>query len=171
MNQNMTLAERVEQTKLPRTEEKIVEMVMNDISKAAFFNGAQLAAFCGVSASLVTRLIQKLGYQSFNEFKLELQEIYRQEVTPYDIFQKYLSEEGSKNSSIHAVIAQDIENLAAIEQNNSAETIDAVANAVHKAKKVYILAMFASESPARTMAHYLDRLNITYQCVFDLGLS
>ena len=88
MNQNMTLAERVEQTKLTRTEEKIVEMVMNDISKAAFFNGAQLAAFCGVSASLVTRLIQKLGYQSFNEFKLELQEIYRQEVTPYDIFQK-----------------------------------------------------------------------------------
>ena len=84
----MTLAERVEQTKLTRTEEKIVEMVMNDISKAAFFNGAQLAAFCGVSASLVTRLIQKLGYQSFNEFKLELQEIYRQEVTPYDIFQK-----------------------------------------------------------------------------------
>ena len=75
MNQNMTLAERVEQTKLTRTEEKIVEMVMNDISKAAFFNGAQLAAFCGVSASLVTRLIQKLGYQSFNEFKLELQEI------------------------------------------------------------------------------------------------
>ena len=45
MNQNMTLAERVEQTKLTRTEEKIVEMVMNDISKAAFFNGAQLAAF------------------------------------------------------------------------------------------------------------------------------
>ena len=127
MNQNMTLAERVEQTKLTRTEEKIVEMVMNDISKAAFFNGAQLAAFCGVSASLVTRLIQKLGYQSFNEFKLELQEIYRQEVTPYDIFQKYLSEEGSKNSSIHAFITQDIENLAAIEQNNSAETIDAVA--------------------------------------------
>ena len=171
MNQNMTLAERVEQTKLTRTEEKIVEMVMNDISKAAFFNGAQLAAFCGVSASLVTRLIQKLGYQSFNEFKLELQEIYRQEVTPYDIFQKYLSEEGSKNSSIHAFIAQDIENLAAIEQNNSAETIDAVANAVHKAKKVYILAMFASESPARTLGHYLDRLNIPYQCVFDLGLS
>lgn len=171
MNQGLSLKERAEQTKLTRTEEKIVEMVMNHISEAAFFNGAQLAQFCGVSASLVTRLIQKLGYQGYQDFKLELQEIYRQEVTPYDIYQKYLSSEGKKNTSIHQFIMQDMENLAAIEKNNSEELIDAVAEAIHKAGRVYILAMFASENPARALAHYLDRLNISYQCVFDLGLS
>lgn len=171
MDQHLTLSERIEQTKLTRTEEKIVETVMNHVGEAAFFNGAQLAAFCKVSPSLVTRLIQKLGYGSFNEFKLELQEIYRQEVTPYDIFQKHLSKEGKKETPIHQFITQDIENLAAIEHNNSSETIDAVANALRGARKVYILAMFASESPARALAHYLDRLDIPYQCVFHLGLS
>ena len=154
MNQNLTLSERAEQTKLTRAEEKIVETVMNNIGETAFLNGAQLANFCGVSASLVTRLIQKLGYDGFHEFKREMQEIYRQEVTPYDIYQKHLSAEGKESSSIHQFIVENMENLAALEQN-----------------KVYILAMFASESPARTLAHYLDRLNISHQCVFDLGLS
>lgn len=171
MNQNLTLTERVEQTKLTRAEEKIVETVMNHIGEVAFLNGAQLANFCGVSASLVTRLIQKLGYDGFHEFKREMQEIYRQEVTPYDIYQRHLSDEGGGNNSVHQFITENIENLAALEQNNSQETIDAVAKAIHDAKRVYILAMFASESPARTLAHYLDRLNISYQCVFDLGLS
>ena len=171
MNQNLTLSERAEQTKLTRAEEKIVETVMNNIGETAFLNGAQLANFCGVSASLVTRLIQKLGYDGFHEFKREMQEIYRQEVTPYDIYQKHLSAEGKESSSIHQFIVENMENLAALEQNNSEETIDAVARAIHSADKVYILAMFASESPVRTLAHYLDRLNISHQCVFDLGLS
>lgn len=171
MNQNLTLPERAERTKLTRAEEKIVEMAMNHIGEVAFLNGAQLADFCGVSASLVTRLIQKLGYEGFYEFKRELQEIYRQEVTPYDIYQKHLSDEEKESSSIHQFIAQNIENLAAIEQSNTQEIVDAVTKAIRKAGKVYILAMFASESPARALAHYLDRLNISYQCVFDLGLS
>ncbi len=171
MNQNLTLSERAEQTKLTRAEEKIVETVMNHIGEAAFLNGAQLANFCGVSASLVTRLIQKLGYPGFQEFKREMQEIYRQEVTPYDIYQKHLSEEEKKSSSIHQFITENVENLAALEQNNAQETIDAVAQAIHDADKVYILAMFASENPARALAHYLDRLDISHQCVFDLGLS
>src|SRR5699024_10753745 len=108
---------------------------------------------CGVSASLVTRLIQKLGYDGFHEFKREMQEIYRQEVTPYDIYQKHLSAEGKESSSIHQFIVENMENLAALEQNNSEEPIDAVARSIHCADKVYILAISASESPARTLAH------------------
>jgi len=172
LNIDLSLPERIEQTNLTSTEEMIIEKITKNINDLAFYNGAQMAEACGVSASLITRLTQKLGYNSFQEFKRDVEDLYKQSTTPYDTFKKYLTKIAEYESdSIHYSIMQDLQNITEMEKQLKKSDIDEIVAKIKNANTVYLVAMFASENAAKLLSHYLDRLEINYRLLFGLGLS
>lgn len=172
MTTQMNLLERVERTRLTPTEKLIIENITTHITEFAFYNGAQMAKKCDVSPSLVTRLIQKLGYNGFLDFKRDVEDLYKQSLTPYDTYQEYLSKTSpSEKHHAYYSIRQDLKNINSMQALVEQSDLDQIVKAIKHSNKVYLAAMFASENPARLLSHYLDRLEINYRLLFGLGLS
>ncbi|NLZ54027.1 MAG: MurR/RpiR family transcriptional regulator [Thermoanaerobacteraceae bacterium] len=172
MKRNLSLIERVKQTKLTPSEQHIIDTITSNITELVFYNSAKLAEICEVSASVITRLNQKLGYENFNEFKQDLEDLYRQTVTPYDTYKHYLNINSSIDASkANYSVMQDINNLIKMQKQLDQKDIDAIVEIIKKANMTYIVAMFASEPTARYLSSHLDRLKILNRCVLGVGLS
>ena len=109
------LSDRVKNSGLTAKEQAVVEKILSDISNTVFLSGAQLAEVCGVSATFITRLVHKLGYGKFAEFKEDLGERYRRATSPYDMFQHF-AVAGGMNDVAKNSIVQDMANLTSMEK-------------------------------------------------------
>ena len=88
------LTEQMQQANLSEKEQAVMEKILSNISNTVFLSGAQLAEYCDVSAPYITRLVRKLGYTKFSEFKEVLSERYRRATSPYDMFRSFSDESG-----------------------------------------------------------------------------
>lgn len=165
-----SFTERVQKVKLTSKEKIIVEKIMENLSKTAFLSGVELAEGCGVSATLITRFAKKLGYSRISEFKKDLEELYRQTTTPYEVFQDFIT--GNVEKEIYNItIAQDLHNIASMQKQLDKEVLENVINNIEKCNTVYIAAMFASEGIAHIFGYYLKRLEKPCIELTGIGLS
>lgn len=165
-----SISDRIKNAKLTKKEKIVIEMITKDVEKTAFLSGVSLAEECGVSATFITRLIQKLGYDRFADFKEELGAIYKKATSPYDMFQHYIAG-GNKNNVIKDTVVQDLQNLGKMESLLNYEVFDCVINAIEQSETIYISAIFASEIAVWALSHYLTRLGKNNKKIMGIGLS
>lgn len=166
----MQLSERMKNAGLSAKEQAVLERILSDISNTVFLSGAQLAEVCGVSATFITRLVQKLGYAKFSEFKEELGERYRRATSPYDMFQNF-AVAGGMNDVAKNSIVQDMANLSSMEKQLDPLVLEQVVDAIDRCGTVYGVAMFASEIAVQVTGHYLWRLGKPFEALLGVGLS
>lgn len=164
------ITERIRNSNLTPTERKAIEILTEDLEKTVFLSGTQMAEFCGVSAASMTRLIQKLGYEKLSHFKDELNAAYRRSITPHEMFQSYIGEEEA-SEGVKKSIINDLNSISKMEKGLNDEELDLIADTILKARKVYVVGMFASEIVVRALGHYLWRLGIEYSELMGVGLS
>lgn len=164
------LTERMKTANLTQKEQAVMEKILGDISSTVFLSGAQLAERCDVSAAYITRLVQKLGYGKFADFKEELSERYRRATSPYDMFQNFAVISGMTDVAKDSIV-QDLANLTAMEKLLDPRTLDRVVDLIDNCRTIYGVAMFASEVAVQATGHYLWRLGRHYEALTGVGLS
>lgn len=164
------LTERMKDAKLTQKDQSVLEKITGDINKTAFLSGVQLAEECGVSATFITRLVRKLGYEKFADFKEELGERYRKATSPYDMFQNF-AVAGGMTEVVKSSIVQDLTNLSSMEKLLDPRMLERVVESIDHCGKVYMVAMFASEVAVQMMGHYLWRLGKPWEALTGVGLS
>ena len=164
------LTERMRQANLTAKEQAVMERILGDIGKTVFLRNSQMAELCGVSATYITRLVHKLGYEKFSDFKEDLSQRYRMATSPYNMFKNFSSTTGMSNV-VKTSIVQDLANLSAMEKLLDLKVLDQVVDRVNRSRKVYGVAMFASEVAVQITGHYLWRLGKDYEGITGLGLS
>lgn len=164
------LSEQIKQANLSEKEQAIVDKILGDISNTVFLSGAQLAEYCGVSAPYITRLVRKLGYGKFSEFKEVLNEQYRCLISPYEMFQSF-SSDSDMGDVVKETILQDIRNISSLEKTLDTAELDRAVEAIDQGTTVYGAAIFASEIAVHLLEHYLWRLNKPFEAMTGIGLS
>lgn len=167
--QDISLRERINKTNLTKKEKQAVDYLMKNIKNVVFLNGQEMAKECGFSATSLTRLVHKLGYNKFSEFMEDYEEAYRATITPKDMFQSYI-ESSSDNQIIKDSIQNDFTNIADMEKLIDKKTIYDIVDKIVEARKIYIVGMFASEVVVRAFAHYFWRLGKEYKEIMGFGL-
>jgi len=166
----MQLTERMKAANLTDKEQAVVEKILGDISNTVFFGGAQLAEACGVSATFITRLVHKLGYAKFAEFKEDLSVQYRKATSPYDMFQNFAAD-GGMTAIVKDSIVRDLANLSGMEKLLDLKVLEQAVDAIDRCSTVYGVAMFASEIAVQMTGHYLWRLGKPFEALTGVGLS
>jgi DNA-binding MurR/RpiR family transcriptional regulator len=161
---------RINQTKLTKKEREIADHILQNLNTTAFLSGIQLAKETQVSATLITRFIQKLGYSKFPEFKNDLEELYRKTNTPYEVFQNFMANSEDDDISNHS-IAQDIQNITTMKNILQKEAFDIIVEAIEQADTVYLAAMFASEAVTQIFSYHLNRLKKPFVLLSGVGIS
>lgn len=165
-----SITERIQRANLTKKEQIIIEKITRDIEKTAFLNGKDLAERYDVSATFITRLIQKLGYEKFVDFKKELRDRYQRMTFPKDMYKHFL-EGGGSGDIVKASITQDMQNISNMETLLDKKTLKKVVATIEKSETVYMVAMFGSEVAVDALYHYLGRLGIKRRRVKGVGLS
>lgn len=164
-----SITERIQQANLTKKERSIIEKITRDIEKTAFLNGIGLAERYDVSATFITRLIQKLGYEKFADFKKELGDRYQRMTFPKDMYKHFL--EGGGGNIVKASITQDVQNISNMETMLDKKMLNKVVSAIEKSDTVYMVAMFGSEVAVDALFYYLGRLGRKRRKVKGVGLS
>lgn len=163
------LKERISRAKLTARELQMIELLMGDMGSTVFLSGQQMASYCGVSATSMTRLVHKLGYEKFGEFKTEFELLYREMITPFDMFESAM-EQTTESELIEESVKNDYINLSSMENSIDEALLHIVAEKIEKARKIYIIGMYSSETVVRAFGHYLWRLGKDYHEITGLGL-
>lgn len=165
-----SITERIKNAKLSDKEKSLIATITREIEKTAFLSGVQMAEEYGVSSTFITRLVQKLGYNKFADFKNELGVLYKKTTSPQEMFQHFIAD-GHNYEVIKSSIIQDMNNISNMEKMLNLETLDKAVTNIVEAKKVYLTAMFASEIVVYALGHYLQRLGKPYAELTGVGLS
>lgn len=72
MNRNTYAVIRAAYPKLSKSAKQVADFVLNNASEALYLSITSMAEACDVSEATISRFCQRLGYNSFSDFKLSL---------------------------------------------------------------------------------------------------
>ena len=67
------IEEKIYKVKLTKTEQKVLDFIMVHKEEACYYTSVELAEAVQVSGATVIRVVNKLGFSRFSQFKKELQ--------------------------------------------------------------------------------------------------
>ncbi|MGV0819395.1 MurR/RpiR family transcriptional regulator [Martelella sp. AMO21009] len=145
-NNNPPLTERLHMlyADLPARERQIADFILESPGELALINANEMAERTGVSNATVTRLFQRLGYQSFDEARRAVREL-RAQGSPFYLAEK---EAGPRGQGISQTLAGEIQRLEASLAMQSPLTVSAVCEAIAKARTVRVTGFRNSYFPA-----------------------
>ena len=163
--------ELLDNTKFSKSEKKIAERLKKNLPDMAFLTGQEFAEVCNVNSSTITRFAQKLGYSGYPELKRELQKIYKKSFTPLEIFQNFIQNKNDKKSIINLSYQQDLKNIQTAMAQLNEDNLIKIAKVIYEAKKLYIVAIGASETLVDVFYYYFDAINRPYVALKGFGIS
>ncbi|MDR3278540.1 MAG: MurR/RpiR family transcriptional regulator [Oscillospiraceae bacterium] len=145
----------------------IAKFITENYDKAAFMTAGKLGQVVNVSESTVVRFAQELGCGSYPEMRRALQDMVRSRLTSVQRIRvaKELLESGDILSH---VLSSDIEQIrVTLEETNTAD-FDEAADAIVRARNIYIFGLRSSSALASFMGFYF---NLLFENVHVVGES
>jgi DNA-binding MurR/RpiR family transcriptional regulator len=139
MEKDMSIAEKVQSlaAELTQSERKLVEAILRRPKSAALGTALELAQGVEVHEATVSRLVRKLGYQSYSSFRSAMQAEFIPTQEPATRMKKSISEMGS-GSLLANLVAQEIAALSTIGEHVSAVTIEEAASELMHARRIFL---------------------------------
>ena len=148
---------------LPKTQQKIGEIILNDPSKAIKMSISQVAQEAGAkSEASVVHFYRRLGFESFSDFKVSL----AAEISGNTFY--HLHEDIKIDDDIEKVKTKIFSGSIKILQDNmqflEAKTLEEAVELIEKSKRI-ILVGFASSAAIATYAHFYFSV-LGFNCYF-----
>ena len=138
---------------LSKGHKKIADYITNNYEKASFMTAASLGKAVGVSESTVVRFASNIGFDGYPELQKYLQEMVKSHLTSVQRMDVAASRfEG--DDMLDNAFAADIEMIKATREGISRDAFEKSADAINKAKKIYILGVRSSAALASFAAFY-----------------
>ncbi|MDO4458532.1 MAG: MurR/RpiR family transcriptional regulator [Clostridia bacterium] len=154
---NIQLADRIKQYEkgFSKGQRLIAKYIMEHYDIAAFMTASKLGTVVGVSESTVVRFAVELGYAGYPQLQQAMQEMIRNRLTSVQRLEHTAA--GYKvEDLLDATIEQDIDIIRRTRENIDHPEFYAAAEALTKAKKVYILGAGSSLALATFLHHYMQ---------------
>jgi DNA-binding MurR/RpiR family transcriptional regulator len=135
-------------------EKRLGEFVCDFPGELASYSAQELAALAHVSKATVSRFIQRLGYESYEEARRHAR---AEKQTGSRLFLT-TSADGASTQSVEAHIAQGIANLEATFLSVTDSQVDAAAEAMLRARKVWVIGFRSSQPFASYMQWQLTQV-------------
>lgn len=139
---------------LSKGHKKIADFIKSNYEKASFMTAASLGKAVGVSESTVVRFASNIGFDGYPELQKYLQEAVKSHLTSVQRMDVAASRYGS-DDFIDRAFMTDIEMIKQTRDSISREAFSKSAEAINKAKKIYILGVRSSAALASFAAFYL----------------
>lgn len=138
---------------LSKGHKKIANYIKKNYEKASFMTASSLGKAVGVSESTVVRFAANIGFEGYPELQKYLQEMVKSHLTSVQRMDVAASRFGGDDFIDKAFMA-DIEMIKATRDSISREAFIKSAEAINKAKKIYILGVRSSAALASFAAFY-----------------
>ncbi len=154
MSENFQLRIENAYPTLSKGHKKIADFIKNNYEKASFMTAASLGKAVGVSESTVVRFASNIGFDGYPELQKYLQEAVKSHLTSVQRMDVAASRY-SGDDFIDRAFMTDIEMIKQTRDSISREAFSKSAEAINKAKKIYILGVRSSAALASFAAFYL----------------
>ncbi len=148
------------ETRLSPTEERLARVLIDEGEFCAFGSVGDIAARVQAHASALVRLARKLGYQGFPELRADIQADLLGR-SPTDELVRRRLEDSNGKSVLQSLVERDVVALKQLPLHVSQSDLDAAAETLLEAPRVFILAEGTAEALARHATHRLRRAGIT----------
>ncbi len=138
---------------LSKGHKKIADYIMNNYEKASFMTAASLGKAVGVSESTVVRFASNIGFEGYPELQKYLQEMVKSHLTSVQRMDVAASRFDG-DDMLDKAFAVDIEMIKATRDGISRDAFEKSADAINRAKKIYILGVRSSAALASFAAFY-----------------
>ena len=142
---------------LSKGHKKIADFIKLNYEKASFMTAASLGKAVGVSESTVVRFASNIGFDGYPELQKHLQEMVKSHLTSVQRMDVAASRFGG-DDYIQKAFVTDIDMIKATRDSISREAIIKSAEAINRAKKIYILGVRSSAALASFAAFYFRLL-------------
>lgn len=153
---------------LTRVQKNLIQTILADYEEYIFLSVDEAAKGLNVHKSTLVRLAQSLGYGGYTELRGELQDLYRQEITPGEKLGKTLSEVQPENLYQQVVETETMflkESLKTIQ----VEDIHAAAHLLIGARRTFICGRGPQGPLAELFEFRLRRFGFDVQAITDEG--
>jgi DNA-binding MurR/RpiR family transcriptional regulator len=143
---------------LSPSKQELCKYLLDNWQEAAFWPAGVLARKVGVSESLVVRFAQDLGYSGYKKVQHELHDLVRARLPMAGKLAVSPVTKSTDEEIVSGSIQNDVDNLNGILEMTPATTFIAVADAIVKARRVYVVGMANSSASAQLLAGMLNLL-------------
>lgn len=164
MNSQLSERIRMKSPEFSKGQRAIARYIEEHADKVAFMTASRLGKTVGVSESTVVRFATEIGYSGYPALQQAMQEMIRSKMTSVQRLEMTSANIGP-TELLDAVLEQDIDILKRTKENMDREGFYRAADALTKAKRVYVLGAGSSLALATFLAHYLRLVFGTVQLV------
>ena len=153
---------------LTRVQKSLIQTILSDYEEYIFLSVDEAAKRLNVHKSTLVRLAQSLEYSGYTDLRSDLQDLYRQEITPGEKLGKTLSEIQSENLYQQVVETETMflkESLKTIQ----VEDIHAASKLVTVARRIFICGRGPQGPLAELFKFRLRRFGLDVQAITDEG--
>lgn len=168
--QPLGIHERVRQNfpRLTPAQKVLTQHLLTNYEDFVFLSIEDAARSLQVHKSTLVRLAQRLGYTGYVELRTDLQELYRQEVTPGSKLGKTLAEIHEGNI-LQQVVESEITHLREATKTVDPAHLRRAAELVLKAKRVFICGRGTQAFLAEMLAFRLRRFHLDVYVIAEEG--
>lgn len=168
--QPLGIHERVRQNFpcLTPVQKSLIQHLLTNYEDFVFLSIEDAARSLEVHKSTLVRLAQRLGYAGYVELRTDLQELYRQEVTPGSKLGKTLAEIHEDNI-LQQVVESEITHLREATKTVDPAHLRRAAELVLKAKRVFICGRGTQAFLAEMLAFRLRRFHLDVYVIAEEG--
>lgn len=153
---------------LTRVQKTLVQNILSNYEDYIFLSIDEAARALGVHKSTLVRMAQKLGYAGYTDFRADLQDLYRREITPGRKLGKTLAEV-QEESVFQQVVETEILYLREALKTIRSENIRKAAELIVRARRVFICGRGPQAPLAQLFEFRLRRFHFDVHTIIEEG--
>lgn len=142
--------------KMSKTQKKIANYVLQNITAVSYYNIQQLAKEVGTSEASILRFCTFLGYKGFPEFKAEIQKLAKEQMSMKDRLEISYKAYDDKEAGIAEIFQHDIDRIQNTLHELDMDTFFKTCQEIILANKIYILAARSASALGQFFQYYLN---------------
>ena len=148
----------------------IARYITEHYDKAAFMTASRLGSTVGVSESTVVRFATELGYDGYPHLQKALQEMIRNRLTAVQRMEVAGDRMGNRDV-LESVLSSDVEKIRMTLDELDRDAFASTANAIVRARRIYILGVRSSSALANFMGFYFTLLFENVRILYTNSVS
>lgn len=148
----------------------IARYITEHYDKAAFMTASRLGATVGVSESTVVRFATELGYDGYPHLQKALQEMIRNRLTAVQRMEVAGDRMGNRDV-LESVLGSDVEKIRMTLDELDRDAFRQAAEAIVRARRIYILGVRSSSALANFMGFYFTLLFDNVRVLYTNSVS
>jgi DNA-binding MurR/RpiR family transcriptional regulator len=144
--------------KLPdysKNQKRLANFIIENLQTMPLLSVNQVSERTGVSTATVVRFARLLGFQGYLEFRNQLSEILREQLSPLEKYKNTLSHKNEYKNSLSKIVSTAISNIEYCVEQNDFNEFKHISAHIVKAEHIYSIGMGISHYLAEIMAYLL----------------